>query len=60
MQISIVSSTEMLIQKQSTSKLAISRLLSCIKTLTKGNESFTVNSFCVISNKMETKHFANL
>ena len=51
----------MLVDKTSTSELAIQRSLSWIKiSSTKVKESLTVNSFCVISDRTGTKKSANL
>ena len=56
MQISVVSSNGMLVNKASTSKLAIWRSLFWVKILsTKVKESLTANSFCVISDRTELK-----
>ena len=49
----------MLVDKQSTSKLAIFRWLHCIKILSKKVKNFlTVNLCCVILDTMETECFA--
>ena len=60
-QISIVLSNGMLVNKASTSQLAIWRSLFWVKiSSTKVKESLTANSFCVISDRTETKSFASL
>ena len=60
-QISIVSSNGMLVNKASTSKLAIWRSLFWVKiSSTKVKESRALNSFCVISDRTETKSFVSL
>ena len=52
----IVSFTGMLVNKVSTSKLAIQRSLPWVKvSSTKTKEFLTVNSFCVISDRKGTK-----
>ena len=51
----------MFVNKASTSKLAILRSLFCVKISSKiVKESLTVNSLCVISDRMENKNLASL
>ena len=57
----MVSSSEILVNKESTSRLAIYKLEICLQiSSAKGNESVTVYSLSVKSVKNGSKNFASL